>query len=37
MNAIVATVASAIMFIAYIGRWSLFFGGSAARATAAAA
>jgi heat shock protein HtpX len=26
VNAIVATVASAIMFIAMIGRWSLFFG-----------
>ncbi len=27
INAIVATVASAIMFIAMMGRWSLFFGG----------
>jgi heat shock protein HtpX len=26
VSAIVATVASAIMFIAFIGRWSLFFG-----------
>jgi len=27
ISAIVATVASAIMFIAFIARWSLFFGG----------
>ena len=27
INAMVATVASAIMFIAMIGRWSLIFGG----------
>src|SRR3990170_3784136 len=26
VSAIVATIASAIMFIAFIGRWSLFFG-----------
>jgi len=27
VNAIVATVASAIMFIAFMGRWALIFGG----------
>ncbi len=31
VNAIVATVASAIMFIAFIGRWALFFGGFGGR------
>ena len=31
VNAIVGTVASAIMFIAMIGRWSLFFGGFGGR------
>lgn len=31
VNAIVGTVASAIMFIALIGRWSLFFGGFGGR------
>ena len=31
INAIVATVASAIMFIAMIGRWSLIFGGFGGR------
>ena len=27
INAVVATVASAIMFVAFMGRWALFFGG----------
>jgi heat shock protein HtpX len=31
VNAVVGTVASAIMFIAMIGRWSLFFGGFGGR------
>ncbi len=31
VNAIVATVASAIMFIAMIGRWAMFFGGFGGR------
>ena len=31
INAMVATVATAIMFIAMIGRWSLFFGGFGGR------
>lgn len=31
VNAVVATVASAIMFIAMMGRWALFFGGLGGR------
>ncbi len=31
VNAIVATVASAIMFIAFMGRWALIFGGLGGR------
>jgi heat shock protein HtpX len=31
INALVATVASAIMFVAFMGRWALFFGGFGGR------
>jgi heat shock protein HtpX len=31
INAVVATVASAIMFVAFMGRWALFFGGFGGR------